>query len=206
MAGGWWAARPRLLTWGATVDEASRTLPGDDLVPHALYETTRAVTIAAPAEAVFPWLVQLGQNRGGFYTYDLLENAFGLNIHSADRVHPEWQDLQVGVDYVTLDPQQVMKMAVAILEPPYAFVIRTGTPGEPQPAGSFFKGEIDGSWAFVVEPIDQQTSRLIVRWRAAWRQTAAARVARLLLLEPAHFVMERGMLVGIRRRAEATAV
>ena len=80
--------------WGATGDEASRPLPGDDLIPAPLYATTHAITVQAPAEAVFPWLVQIGQNRGGFYTYDVLENLFRLDIHSADRIHPEWQDLR----------------------------------------------------------------------------------------------------------------
>ena len=87
---------PRLRRWGATAEEISRPLPGDDLLADPLYATTRAVTVQAPAEAVFPWLVQIGQNRGGFYTYDLLENLARLDIHSADRIHPEWQDLETG--------------------------------------------------------------------------------------------------------------
>jgi hypothetical protein len=204
LGGVWATCRPRTLHWGATPEEAEKSLPGDDLIPNAMYVTTRAITVQAPAEAVFPWLVQLGQSRGGFYTYDMLENLFRLDIHSADRIHPEWQDLQAGVDYVTLDPQQTMKMTIAVLEAPHAMVIRTGAPGEtPQEPGDFFKGEIAGSWAFIVEPIDQATSRLIVRWRASWRPTAAAGVAAPVLLEPAHFIMERGMMLGIRKRAEA---
>jgi hypothetical protein len=200
----WRAVRPRMLCWGTQADEATRVLPGDDLLPNAMYVTTRAVRVQAPAEAVFPWLVQLGQNRGGFYTYDMLENLFRLDIHSADRIHPEWQELQAGVDYVSLDPQQTMKMTIVELEAPHAMVIRTGAPGEaPQEPGDFFKGEIAGSWAFVVEPIDQATSRLIVRWRAAWRPNPAASLAAPILLEPAHFIMERGMLLGIKKRAEA---
>jgi hypothetical protein len=206
--GGTWAAlRPRMLVWGATGEEAARHLPGDDLVPDAQYVTTRGITIKAPPEAVFPWLVQLGQSRGGFYTYDALENLFRLDIHSADRVHPEWQDLRPGVDYVSLDPQQTMKMTIVELEAPHAMVIRTGAPGEaPQEPGDFFKGEIAGTWAFIVEPLDTARSRLIVRWRAAWRPTAAASVAAPTLLEPAHFIMERGMMLGIKKRAEATSV
>jgi hypothetical protein len=207
-AGGTWAAlRPRMLVWGATDDEVQRNLPGDGLVPDAQYATTRAITIHAPAEAVFPWLVQLGQSRGGFYTYDALENLFRLDIHSADRIHPEWQELQPGVDYVTLDPQQTMKMTIVQLEAPRTMVIRTGAPGEPpQEPADFFKGEIAGTWAFIVEPLDQATSRLIVRWRAAWRPSMAARLAAPALLEPAHFIMERGMMLGIKKRAEAAIV
>ena len=202
----WYGLRPRLLGWGATADEQSRPLPGDDLVPEPLLASTRAITVAAPAADVFPWVVQLGQNRGGFYSYDVLENAIGLDIHSADAVRPEWQDLTAGEDYVALDPDGVMKMTVAVLDPPRAFVIRTGAPGEePQAPGDFFKGEIAGSWAFVVEPLDERTSRLLIRWRAAWRPTAAAAVARAAALEPVHFLMEEKMLRGIRDRAERLA-
>lgn len=191
---------------GATPDEASRPLPGDDLIPESLYATTHAVTVRAPAEAVFPWLVQIGQNRGGFYTYDVLENLFGLDIHSADSIHPEWQDLRPGSDSMSLDPAETMRLTITELEAPHAFVVRTGGPDEgPAPAGDFFKGEIAASWAFVVEPLDASSSRLLVRWRTCWRETVPAAFARAFLLEPAHFVMERGMLRGVRARAERAA-
>jgi hypothetical protein len=199
-------ARPRLRRWGATAEEVSRTLPGDDLVSGAMHVTTHAITIQAPPADVFPWLVQLGQNRGGFYSYDALENLMKLDIHSADRIHPEWQDLVAGHDFVTLDPDGYMKMTIAALDPPRAFVIRTGGPDDgPQPPGSFFKGEIAGSWAFVVEPVDARTTRLVVRWRAAWAPSLPAAVAQVAGLEPVHFIMEEGMLRGIRHRAERLA-
>ena len=202
----YFALLPRLRRWGASDIEVARALPGDDMVAGPMYVTTRAITVAAPAADVFPWLVQLGQNRGGFYTYDVLENLMKLDIHSADSIHPEWQDLTVGEDYVTLDPDEHMKMTIAVLDPPRAFVIRSGAPGEaPQPAGDFFRGEIDCSWAFVVEPIDADSSRLLIRWRAAWRNTVAAAFARPFGLEPVHFIMEEGMLRGIRDRAERAA-
>ena len=197
---------PRLRRWGASDDEVARALPGDDLVGDPLYVTTHAITVAAPAADVFPWLVQIGQNRGGFYTYDVLENLMKLDIHSADTVHPEWQDLTVGEDYITLDPDESMKMTVAVLDPPRAFVIRSGVPGEPpQAPGDFFKGEIDFSWAFVVEPIGAATSRLLIRCKGSWRKTLAAAFVRRVGLEPVHFIMEEGMLRGIRDRAERAA-
>jgi len=204
--GAWAALRPRTLAWGATCNEVVRPLPGDDLVANPLYVTTRAISVKAPANAVWPWLVQLGQNRGGFYTYDVIENLMGLDIHSAAAIRPEWQDLHAGEDYVTLDPDEYMKMTIAVLEPERAFVIRSGAPGEPpQAPGSFFKGEIEWSWAFVLDPVDERTTRLIIRCRAAWADTLAARLAKPLLLEPVHFVMEERMLRGIRDRAERTA-
>lgn len=194
---------PRLRGWGATGDEVSRPLPGDDLIPEPLYATTHAITVRAPAAAVFPWLVQIGQNRGGFYSYDFLENLMRLDIHSADRIHPEWQDLEPGSDYMSLDPEETMKLTVTQLDPPRAFVVRTGGPDEaPAPAGDFFKGEIAASWAFVVEPLEAGSCRLLIRFRALWRETVPAAFARAFLLEPSHFVMERGMLRGIRARAE----
>jgi len=204
--GVWAAVRPRTLAWGATCDEVVRSLPGDDLVANPLYVTTRAISVKAPAAAVWPWLVQLGQNRGGFYTYDVIENLMGLDIHSADAIRPEWQNLHAGEDYVTLDPDEYMKMTIAVLEPERAIVIRSGAPGEPpQAPGSFFKGEIEWSWAFVLDPVDERTTRLIIRCRAAWADTLAARLAKPVLLEPVHFVMEERMLRGIRDRAERTA-
>ena len=202
----WAALRPRTLAWGTTYDEVVRPLPGDDLVANPLYVTTRAISVKAPAADVWPWLVQLGQNRGGFYTYDVIENLMGLDIHSAAAIRPEWQDLHAGEDYVTLDPRESIKMTIAVLEPERAFVILSGAPGEPpQAPGSFFKGEIEWSWAFMLDPVDERTTRLIIRCRAAWADTLAARLAKPLLLEPVHFVMEERMLRGIRDRAERTA-
>ena len=197
---------PRLRRWGATAEEVARTLPGDDLVGDASYITTHAITVRAPAGAVWPWLVQIGQNRGGFYTYDVLENAAGLKVRSADRIHPEWQDVRAGEDYLTLDPDEMMKMTIAVLEQPRAFVVRSGAPGEPpQAAGDFFRGELAWSWGFYLEPIDAASTRLIVRSRAAWRPTVPATLARVFMLEPAHFIMEEGMLRGTRARAERAA-
>ena len=192
---------------GRDPEEASRALPGDDLIPDPLYATTRAITVQAPAEAVFPWLVQLGQNRGGFYTYDALENLLRLDIHSADRIHPEWQDLEPGSDYVSLDPEQTMKLTIVAAGPaacvrhPHR---RRRTRRHRSPATSS-RARSRRRWAFVVEPRSATSSRLLIRWRASWRETVPAAFARAFLLEPAHFVMEEGMLRGIRRRAERAA-
>ncbi len=197
---------PRLRRWGATHDEVSRPLPGDELVAAPLYTTTHAITVRAAAAEVWPWLVQIGQNRAGFYSYDALENLAGLKVRSADRVHPEWQDLRAGQDYVTLDPDETMKMTVAVVEPPRAFVVRSGSPGEPpQEAGSLFRGEMAWTWGFYLEPAGPAVSRLIIRSRASWRRTWPAACAQAFGLEPAHFIMEEGMLRGIRDRAERAA-
>jgi uncharacterized protein YndB with AHSA1/START domain len=197
-------ARPWLLRWGATEADSDRPLPGDELVAGALYRATRAIEIDAPVEKVWPWLVQLGQGRGGFYTYDELENLFGLNIHSAETIVPDLQKLQVG-DVVRLAPGNAeVEMTVAQLEPNKLLVLRThdAQANTPQPAGDYFKGQIAGTWAFVLEPLPGDRSRLVVRFRSAWRPSGAAEIANLLLLEPVHFIMERGMLQGIKQRTE----
>ena len=97
-------ARPRQLCWGATGEEAGATLAGDDLIKCPDLVATRAITVHAAAGQIWPWIAQLGQGRGGFYSYDKLENLVGCDIHSADRVVAEWQDIKVG-DEVKLAPR-----------------------------------------------------------------------------------------------------
>jgi hypothetical protein len=96
--------RPRQLSWGATGEEADAALAGDGLIPGPDLVATRVITIHAPADQIWPWIAQLGQGRGGFYSYDVLENLIGCDIRSADRVVAEWQDVKVG-DEVRLAPE-----------------------------------------------------------------------------------------------------
>jgi hypothetical protein len=202
----WLLLLPRLRRWGAPPEEVSRPLPGDALVPDAIYTTTHAITVRAAAGDVWPWLVQIGQNRGGFYSYDVLENLANLDIHSADHIHPEWQHLEVGADYMSLDPDGHMKLTVRVLEQDRAFVVRSGAPdGPPQVAGDLLRGELAWSWGFYLEPARDDVTRLVIRTRAAWRPTTAAAFGRVFGLEPVHSFMEIGMLRGIRRRAERVA-
>jgi hypothetical protein len=188
------AIRPWQRRWGTTRAEACRPLPGDALVPRPDYETTRAITINVPADAVWPWLVQLGQGRGGFYSYDWLENVFGLDIHSSDRIEPDWQTVELG-DPVHMAPPDrfdgTARMDVALIEEGRALVLRSPTDAPPEQAAS---------WAFVLEPVDDDTTRLLVRLRLR------APLAMRLVLDPAHFIMERKMLYGIKRRAEQLAL
>ena len=93
----WWKVfTPWQRNWGATEEEVAMSLPGDELTPPPVEQNTRAITIAAPPEQVWPWLVQMGADRGGFYSYAWLENLFGLKIHNADRIVDDWQQLAVG--------------------------------------------------------------------------------------------------------------
>ena len=188
-------ARPRQLRWGANSQERDGPLPGDDLIASPDLTATRAITIRAPAGQVWPWIAQLGQGRGGFYSYDFLENLAGCDIHSADRIAPEWQDIKIG-DEVRLAP--AVGLDVAALEPGRSLVLRGGIPmGKTQPPYDF-------TWAWVLrdEPADG-SSRLLVRERYAYTRPWAR-----FLVEPVEvvsFVMGQKMLRGIRDRAERAA-
>jgi hypothetical protein len=178
------------LRWGATDAEVAAELPGDELL-RADRSTTRAVTIDAPAREVWPWLVQMGQGRGGFYSYDLLENFVGCDIHSATRVVDEWQHVAVG-DPFRLHPD--IALEIVAIEANRALVVRGGVPmGDVPPP-------YDCTWAFVLTERADGTTRLVSRERYAFAQRWAA-----LIVEPvtvASFVMTRKMLHGIRTRAE----
>jgi len=184
-------ARSRQLRWGASDDEADGRLPGDELIPHPDLSATRAIAVRTSADKVWPWIAQLGQGRGGFYSYDFLENLAGCDIHSADRVIPEWQAIRVG-DEVKLAPRVALE--VAALEPGRALVLRGGVPmGNTPPPYDF-------SWAFVLRERPNGTTRLLVRERYGNTKWWAP-----LLVEPVQvvsFVMTQKMLRGIRNRAE----
>jgi hypothetical protein len=167
--------------WGATDEEAHRAMPGDDLIPDAA-STTRAITIAAPAERVWPWLVQIGDGRAGWYSYDWIDND---GQPSADRIIPQLQQLQVG-DQILMLPE--MGPRVREVEP-NRYVV----------AGD----QEAGVWCLALYPASRGC-RLVSRWRVSWPLTPATAFW-ILLSDPGAFLMERKMLKGIRSRAEATA-
>lgn len=198
--------RPWYRHWGATDAEATSALPGDDLVPDAGYQTTRALTIQAPPGAVWPWLVQMGQGRAGFYSYDWLEKLVGAAIQNVDRIVPELQNLAVG-DVVPLSPAG--GPTVARIEPDRALVLHDTLDlrtGRSLPPGSPRRYTVHWTWAFVLQPAGGTATRLLLRMRASFvpRRQVAPLVA--TVFDPAVFVMERGMLRGIQRHAERTAV
>jgi hypothetical protein len=183
--------RPWQLRWGATDEERGAALAGDDLIPNPDLMATRAITVHAPAAQVWPWIAQLGQGRGGFYSYDTLENLVGCDIHSADRIVPQWQDLKVG-DQVKLHPE--VGLGVAVVEQGRVLVLRGGVPMGTVPP------PYDCTWAFVVRERPGGTTRLLVRERYTYTRRWAG-----LLVEPVAvvaFVMSQRMLRGIRDRAE----
>lgn len=188
-AGYAWLVRPWHLRWGATDEEVAMTLPGDELTPEPQLNATHAITINAPVSTVWPWLVQIGQRRGGFYSYTWLENLVGCQMENAERVHLEWQELNVG-DEVWLHPK-APPLRVLFIEPERHLVL-------------------EKCWGFYLRPLDEHTTRLLIRGRGefipyfkqAWLNTLYWRG----LFEPAHFIMERRMLYGIKERAEAAAL
>ncbi len=174
--------RRPVLTWGATDEEADCLLEGDELLSAPDGCSTRAISIAAPPEAVWPWLAQIGPSpRGGVYTYDWIENLLGLDIHSVDRILPEFQNPQLG-DSIALGEN---RMEIARLDPGEVLSFRSD----------------DGNWVWTfVLRAENGGTRLISRNRFRL-PTRAARIG-ILPIEPGSLVMERKMLCGIRERAE----
>jgi len=187
-------ARPRQLRWGASAQECEASLPGDDLITSPDLVATRAVTVRTSVGRVWPWIAQMGQGRGGFYSYDFVENLAGCDIHSADRIVAEWQDIKIG-DEIKLAP--AVGLEVTALEPGRSLVLRGGVPmGNTPPPYDF-------TWAWVLRDEPGGTARLLVRERYAYTRPWAR-----FLVEPVEavsFVMTDKMLRGIRDRAEQVA-
>jgi len=175
-------ARPWQLTWGATPNEVSRPLPGDELVTRPTFNATRAITIDAPPEEIWPWLVQVGLTRAGWYSYDILDN-FGHP--SATRIIPELQNLAVG-DVVPMSPNGKQGMRVHSLDRPHSMI--WGTPN-------------DATWAWQLDAQPDGSTRLISRIRSHY-QWLSPSIAFSALLEFGDIWMMRKMLLNLRIRAE----
>jgi hypothetical protein len=159
--------RPWMLTWGSTEEGRTRALPGDDLIPNPTHITTHAITIHASAREIWSWLVQMGQDRAGFYTHNWVGNLMRTN-----------REIRAG---------NPLGWSVAVVEPDRALVLRS-------------KSLPQGTYAFVLDPVDRQATRIIARDRAVWSWWQYPFL--LLLFEPLHTYMETGVLKGIKKRAE----
>lgn len=187
--------------WGATREEIALPLPGDELVPNPQMGYTRGITIQAPPEQVWKWLVQIGQGRGGMYSYDGLENLAGCKIHSVERVIAELQDLHAG-ELIRLGPPGYPCFAVVTVAPSKALILVSANPQTGEPVAhdpQAMKGYSIATWQFILKPLGEGATRLLVRQRLSYSPDMAW-VWRLT--EPVGFVMERKMLLGIRKRAE----
>lgn len=193
--------RPRMREWGSTAEERSMTLPGDEVVSDVMAHYTKAVTIDAPPESVWPWLVQIGDRRAGFYSYDWVERFVFVpgTVHyvertrSATRVHPELQHPRVGdrINTASIGRTEIGN-PITVLEPNRALV---------------------AGWAFILQPLPGDRTRLLVRDRdEGYLHALVPRkyvLPRLLLGtvdylvgDPLHFVMERRMMLGLKERSE----
>ncbi len=183
----WFFIRPWHLHWGATPEEIQMTFPGDQFIaPESLDISTRAITIHAPASVVWQWLVQIGQDRAGFYSYHWLENLFAADMRNGNQVKLEWQDMQVGRKVLLAYYGATIDAAtspVALVDPGHALVLH-------------------GGWGMYLFPVDAQTTRLIVRYPLDPKVFGLEPLS-YGIFEAAHFVMESGMMLGIKERAEA---
>lgn len=185
--------RPWHLRWGATDEEVSREMPGDGLVAEPQYVTTRAITIQARPEQIWPWLVQMGEGRGGFYSYVWIERLLGMRLKNADRILPEFQQLEVG-DPLAVEPQDDYVMQVKVLEANRAMVLGGSTPA---PWG-------EATWAMGLYPLDEHSTRLVSRCRTRFNSTRDMLLI-LSFLDIGQLIMERKWLWGVKERAERWA-
>jgi hypothetical protein len=185
----WFPMRRWMNRWGAAPSDLSRVMPGDSLLGDWTYSGTTAISVDAPPEDIWPWLVQIGYQRGGLYSYDWLDRLFGyLDRPSATRILPEFQQLAVG-DEIPLG--RGPSWPVAVVEPRRALVLDMRN-----------MGDFDWVWQFgIYYTVDEQRTRLVSRSRVR-TQTVWARLI-TYAIEPAGFLMTRRMLLGIKERAEA---
>jgi hypothetical protein len=180
--------RPWYSRWGATEEERAMKLPGDEIVPHPRGGYTQAISVRAQADEVWPWVAQIGQGKGGFYSYELLENLVGCNINNAGRILPEYQDVKVG-DEIVMHPRAPV-IPIVIVEP-----------GKTLVGGGSQDEENANVWIFYLLPKDGST-RLISRWTFQYKPIFLNRLA-YWILEPIAAVMQRKMLLTMKKLAEA---
>jgi hypothetical protein len=198
-----WGIRRWAMAWGTTSHELASSWAGDELSPDATDISTRAITIRASAATVWSWLIQIGQDRAGFYSYTWLENLFRCAMPSVERIVPEWQQRTLG-DIVWLARrdrydgearQRVVRIdrgrVLSLASPAdWARLVRRQT-------------SAGGTWTFILVPVDLHTTRLVVRSRGPEAPTLLRRLFWSLVFDPAHFIMERRMMLRLRTLAEA---
>ncbi len=198
--------RPWLMNWGASAEESRAALTGDEFAPDCRYRATRAITIDAPVDIVWRWLIQLGQDRGGFYSYSWLENLFLADMRNADRLVPEYQrERRVGDTVWLANPKRYGgrgRMIVAAIEPYRSMALVM-----PQDAERLTEGipARFGCWSFHLRSLFGNRTRLLVRSRSGNYSSFPQMLFDFMIFDPAHFLMERKMMLGIKQRAERSA-
>jgi hypothetical protein len=192
--------RPARSHWGVDAETAARRYPGDDLVVEPRWSWTHGVAIDVPADAVWPWVAQIGADRGGFYSYQWLENLAGCNVRNAETIHEEWA-VREG-EALVLHPK-VPPLRIVSVAPGRSFVAYAAPDEGARAAG---KPWVAATWLFAVEPLGAGRSRFISRYRADCSDDLSTRLAfGPAFVEPVGFVMDRQMLLGVKARAEARA-
>ena len=177
----WIFIRPQHISWGATPAETIMNFPVNEFISSNRVISTRAITINAAKEKIWPWIAQTGQNRGGFNSYYWLENLFGAKMVNADSIHPAWQDPQPG-DTVYYGKNEGYALVSFVKQNEYYSL---------------------SGWMFYLQKIDTANTRLIVRYPSMEiKQSKFATVYYYALFEPLHFIMESGMMMGIKQKAE----
>ena len=203
--------RPRSHRWGATSEEVQRSLPGDELVPNVKVGFTQAITINVPPEEVWPWLIQIGYQRGGWYTYDWFYKLMGGadfydGDRSADRIIPELQDVKVGdqikifeqgpFDIVALEPNKLLVLLARVdWDTGESFEITDKMPGN----------YLNNSWVYALQEVGGNSTRVIVRWRGDYSPGLGNALGLGIPTEAGALVMQPKMLKGLKARAEAAA-
>jgi hypothetical protein len=177
----WVFVRPAHINWGATVAEHEMKFPADELISPNRVVTTRAINIQAPKEKIWPWIAQTGQNHGGFNSYYWLENLFAARMHNADTIVPQWQNPEPG-DTVYYGEGEGYELISFVKRNEYYSL---------------------GGWTFYLDSVDAYNTRLVVRYPSMEvKQSRVMKVYYYGLFESLHFIMESGMMMGIKKRAE----
>jgi len=202
--------RPHILRLGAADDEVNRHLPGDEFVENPLFSYTQAITIRSSIEKVWPWIVQIGYKRAGWYSYDWIDELMGAAIfvdgrHSSDRIVPELQELKVG-DQISISPKSPFN--VLAIEPGSWFVLGVSVDLN---TGKHFDKESPSpaqfmqlSWLWSLEEIDAFSTRLIIRWCSSYNRSFGSVLGFGVFNEGGAMLMQPKSLKGIKLRAEAT--
>jgi hypothetical protein len=195
------AVRPRLLRWGGTNAEVRQPYPGACLVPGARRSATMGCTIDAPPSQLWPWLVQMGCDRAGWYSWDRLDNG---GMASAERIHPEWQEISVG-DHLASTPTGSAWFEVAAIEPERFLALRAAFDLSGRPfdtAGPRPRFYTDSVWCYLLEELPGDRTRLVISGYGAARPRLLKAFGDLIFWEPAHWIMQTRQFANLKRRGE----